>query len=68
MHHPAHTPTGPADLALPLALVTERAPHGTDRAPELRTATATTAATTTTATTTGRRRRAARRRATAVRG
>ncbi|MFJ1619743.1 hypothetical protein ACIODX_05080 [Streptomyces sp. NPDC088190] len=65
MHHPAHTPTGPADLALPLALVTERAPRGTDRAPELRTATAT--ATTTTATT-GRRRRAARRRATAVRG
>ncbi|MES9509710.1 hypothetical protein ABWJ92_25385 [Streptomyces sp. NPDC000609] len=64
MHHPAHTPTGPADLALPLALVTERAPHGTDRAPELRTATAT--ATTTTAT--GRGRRAARRRATAVRG
>ncbi|WP_329196151.1 hypothetical protein [Streptomyces sp. NBC_01435] len=66
MHHPAHTPTGPADLALPLALLTERAPHGTDRAPELRTATTT--ATTTTATTTGRRRRAARRRATAVRG
>ncbi|MEU2837018.1 hypothetical protein ABZ776_07930 [Streptomyces sp. NPDC007076] len=66
MHHPAHTPTGPADLALPLALVTERDPRGTDRAPELRTATAT--ATTTTATTTGRRRRAARRRATAVRG
>ncbi|GAA2410469.1 hypothetical protein GCM10010433_06580 [Streptomyces pulveraceus] len=59
MHHPAHTPTGPADLALPLALVTERAPHGTGRAPELRTASATA---------TGRGRRAARRRATAVRG
>ncbi|MEU9462795.1 hypothetical protein [Streptomyces sp. NPDC048312] len=55
MHHPAHTPTGPADLALPLALVSERATHGTDRAPEVRTAA-------------DRKRRAARRRATAVRG
>ncbi|MFG3528633.1 hypothetical protein ACGF8B_18050 [Streptomyces sp. NPDC047917] len=55
MHHPDHTPTGPADLALPLALVSEQAAHGTDRAPEVRTATA-------------RKRRAARRRAMAVRG
>ncbi|MFE6666864.1 hypothetical protein ACFVFH_25275 [Streptomyces sp. NPDC057697] len=59
MHHPAHTPTGPADLALALALVTERAAHGADRAPELGTAAAAT---------TGRRRRAGRRRAAAVRG
>ncbi|MEE4493995.1 hypothetical protein [Streptomyces sp. BE230] len=64
MHHPTDTPTGPADLALPLALLTvpaERAPtSGTSdeqpRAAELRTATG------------NRRRRAARRRATAVRG
>ncbi|MGW2087846.1 hypothetical protein [Streptomyces sp. NPDC001880] len=49
MHHPAHTPTGPADLALPLALVAEQAAHGPRRAPELRTAT-------------GSRHRAARRR------
>ncbi|MFI5773313.1 hypothetical protein ACIA74_33335 [Streptomyces sp. NPDC051658] len=55
MHHPAHTPTGPADLALPLALVTEQAAHGPRRAPEVRA-------------TTGRGRRAARRRAVAVRG
>ncbi|MFH8474523.1 hypothetical protein [Streptomyces sp. NPDC018000] len=57
-HHPAHTPTGPADLALPLALVTELATHGTTRkrrAPEVRAAA-------------GRKRRAARRRAAAVRG
>ncbi|MEU2668039.1 hypothetical protein ABZ622_04075 [Streptomyces sp. NPDC007164] len=53
--HPDHTPTGPADLALPLALVSEQATHGTDRAPEVRTAAA-------------RKRRAARLRATAVRG
>ncbi|MFE3940326.1 hypothetical protein ACFXPV_00345 [Streptomyces sp. NPDC059118] len=63
MRHPAHTPTGPADLTLALALVTERAPRGTGRAPELRTATATA-----TTTATGRGRRAARRRAAAVRG
>ncbi|MFD7497566.1 hypothetical protein ACFV8T_35370 [Streptomyces sp. NPDC059832] len=55
MHHPAHTPTGPADLALPLALVMERAAHGPRRVPEVRT-------------TTDRGRRAARRRAMAVRG
>lgn len=55
MHHPDHTPTGPADLALPLALVTEQATHGTDRAPEVRTTTA------------ARKRRAARR-AMAVQG
>jgi hypothetical protein len=54
MHHPAHTPTGPADLALPLALVAEQATPGTDRTPEVRTAAA-------------RKRRAARR-AMAVRG
>ncbi|MFE7352208.1 hypothetical protein ACFU8Q_03160 [Streptomyces sp. NPDC057543] len=56
MHHPAQTPAGPADLALPLALVSEllmeRAP---ERVPEVRTATA-------------RKRRAARRRAATVRG
>ncbi|MCX5110469.1 hypothetical protein OOK13_18305 [Streptomyces sp. NBC_00378] len=55
MHHPSHTPTGPADLALPLALVSEQATHGTDRAPEV-------------GTTAARKRRAARRRAAAVRG
>ncbi|MFH8518316.1 hypothetical protein ACH4CE_25150 [Streptomyces gelaticus] len=56
MHHPAHTPTGPADLALPLSLVAEQAAHGPRRAPELPAAT-------------GRGRRAARRRrAAAVRG
>ncbi|MER6101852.1 hypothetical protein ABT115_05770 [Streptomyces sp. NPDC001832] len=58
MHHPTHTPTGPADLALPLALATELATHGNAerlRAPEVRTAA-------------GRKRRAARRRAAAVRG
>ncbi|MFF9511128.1 hypothetical protein ACF1BU_32140 [Streptomyces sp. NPDC014724] len=58
MHHPTHTPGGPADLALPLALVTEMAVRRTSeppRVPEIRT-------------TTGRKRRAARRRATAVRG
>ncbi|MER5852263.1 hypothetical protein ABT126_36010 [Streptomyces sp. NPDC002012] len=62
MHHPTHTPTGPADLALPLALVaelaTDPAAHRTSgprRAPEVRT-------------TAGRKRRAARRRAAAVRG
>ncbi|MER5359184.1 hypothetical protein [Streptomyces sp. NPDC002785] len=57
MHHPTHTPTGPADLALPLALVTELATHGstgTLRAPEVHAAA-------------GRKRRAARRRAAAVR-
>ncbi|MFJ1544842.1 hypothetical protein [Streptomyces sp. NPDC088246] len=58
MHHPTQPPTGPADLALPLALVTELAARGTSeppRAPEVRTAA-------------GRKRRAARRRAAAVRG
>ncbi|MFD8691543.1 hypothetical protein [Streptomyces sp. NPDC059651] len=63
MHHPTDTPTGPADLTLPLALLTvlaEPAPadgSGADRprATELRT-------------TGNRGRRAARRRATAVRG
>ncbi|MFG2627871.1 hypothetical protein [Streptomyces sp. NPDC048473] len=58
MHHPTHTPTGPADLALPLAVVTELAARGTaepPRAPEVRTAAS-------------RKRRAARRRAAAVRG
>ncbi|MFD0340679.1 hypothetical protein ACFVH0_18700 [Streptomyces sp. NPDC127117] len=55
MHHPAHTPTGPADLALPLALVSEQATQGTDRAPEV-------------GTTAARKRRAARRRTMAVRG
>ncbi|MFB6871121.1 hypothetical protein [Streptomyces sp. NPDC056323] len=56
MHHPAHTPTGPADLALPLALLATLAtPSGAGRAPEVRAAAA-------------RKRRAARRRAAAVRG
>ncbi|WP_405715141.1 MULTISPECIES: hypothetical protein [unclassified Streptomyces] len=61
MHHPAHTLTGPADLALPLALLLALAEpagpgsSGADRAPEVRTAAA-------------RKRGAARRRATAVRG
>ncbi|MET8742699.1 hypothetical protein [Streptomyces sp. NPDC004728] len=55
MHHPAHTPTGPADLALPLALLATLAtPSGAGRAPEVRAA--------------ARKRRAARRRAAAVRG
>ncbi|MEE1767883.1 hypothetical protein PUR34_06725 [Streptomyces sp. JV185] len=58
MHHPAHTPTGPADLVLPLALLAEQAAHGPRRAPELRTAAATGPA----------RRAARRRRAAAVRG
>lgn len=66
MHHPTDTLAGPADLALPLALIAflaERAPAGTTgdgqpRAAELRTTTATGS----------RGRRAARRRATAVRG
>ncbi|WP_327368940.1 hypothetical protein [Streptomyces sp. NBC_01217] len=56
--HPTHTPTGPADLALPLALVAELAALRTSeppRTPEVRTAAA-------------RRRRDARRRAAAVRG
>ncbi|SFY36520.1 hypothetical protein OH786_15675 [Streptomyces atratus] len=54
MHHPAHTPTGPADLALPLGPVRQiKAAHGPRRAPELRTAT-------------GRGRRAARRRSAAA--
>ncbi|MFF2330127.1 MULTISPECIES: hypothetical protein [unclassified Streptomyces] len=60
-HHPSHTPTGPADLALPLALVTEltaRGAGGATRAPEIRT----------TRTPASRKRRAARRRAAAVRG
>ncbi|MFJ2094498.1 hypothetical protein ACIOEW_35355 [Streptomyces sp. NPDC087901] len=64
MHHPTDTLAGPADLALPLALVAflaERAPVGgtgdeQPRAAELRT------------TTGSRGRRAARRRAMAVRG
>ncbi|WP_406452880.1 hypothetical protein OG782_20165 [Streptomyces sp. NBC_00876] len=64
MHHPTDTPTGPAALALPLALVAvlaERAPvegDGADlpRATELRT------------TAGNRGRRAARRRAMTVRG
>ncbi|MEV6165093.1 hypothetical protein AB0L71_24860 [Streptomyces sp. NPDC052052] len=58
MHHPAHTPTGPADLALPLALLAQGSAGpdaGTSRTPEVRTSTS-------------RRRRAARRRAAAVRG
>ncbi|MGW2106313.1 hypothetical protein [Streptomyces sp. NPDC001948] len=67
MHHPAHpdgTPTGPADLALPLALLATLATpdepaglgtFGADRSPEVRT-------------TAARKRRAARRRAAAVRG
>ncbi|MFE7108290.1 hypothetical protein ACFU98_23450 [Streptomyces sp. NPDC057575] len=64
MHHPAHTPTGPADLALPLALLVTlstrdepagRGTSGADRAPEVRAAAA-------------RKRRAARRRAAAVQG
>jgi hypothetical protein len=58
MNHPTDTPTGPADLALPLALVTELATDGNAerlRAPEVRAAA-------------GRKRRAARRRAAAVRG
>ncbi|MEU0626344.1 hypothetical protein [Streptomyces sp. NPDC005989] len=59
MHHTAHpdrTPAGPADLALPLALLATLAtPAGAGRAPEVRAAAA-------------RKRRAARRRAAAVRG
>ncbi|MET9922680.1 hypothetical protein ABZZ04_37310 [Streptomyces sp. NPDC006435] len=62
MHHPTNTPTGPADLALPLALVLDLVPGraasgatGPDRVPEVRTPT-------------GRGRRAARRRTAAVRG
>ncbi|MFC9754611.1 hypothetical protein [Streptomyces sp. NPDC056921] len=58
MHHTAHpdrTPAGPADLALPLALLATLAtPAGAGRAPEVRAA--------------ARKRRAARRRAAAVRG
>ncbi|MEU1369015.1 hypothetical protein ABZ454_23160 [Streptomyces sp. NPDC005803] len=58
MHHPAGTPAGPADLALPLALLTAQAPAAgrRPRATEL------------SATPGGRGHRAARRRATAVRG
>ncbi|MET9656902.1 hypothetical protein [Streptomyces sp. NPDC006510] len=43
MHHLAQTPTGPADLALPLALLAEQAAQGAAgprRAPEVRAATA----------------------------
>ncbi|MGW5273002.1 hypothetical protein ACWEQP_10545 [Streptomyces sp. NPDC004044] len=58
MNHPSDTATGPADLALPLALAAESAAADL-RAPELRATTTITA---------GRRRRAARRRATAVTG
>ncbi|MFF3061279.1 hypothetical protein [Streptomyces sp. NPDC057909] len=58
MNHPSDTPTGPADLALPLAPAARSAVTAR-RAPELRA---------TTTVTTGRRRRAARRRATAVTG
>ncbi|MGW6901684.1 hypothetical protein [Streptomyces sp. NBC_01727] len=57
MNHPSDTPTGPADLALPLASAAGSATAR--RAPELRAATTITAR---------RRRRAARRRATAVTG
>ncbi|WP_406382911.1 hypothetical protein [Streptomyces sp. NBC_01618] len=58
MHNPTRIPAGPADLALPLALVAELAGRRTSeppRVPEVRT-------------TTARKRRAARRRAAAVRG
>ncbi|MFB6709688.1 hypothetical protein ACFCW6_33895 [Streptomyces sp. NPDC056333] len=58
MNHPSDTPTGPADLALPLASAA-RSAATPRRSPELR-ATTTIAA--------RRRRRAARRRATAVTG
>ncbi|MFF2409298.1 hypothetical protein [Streptomyces sp. NPDC058092] len=58
MNPPTRIPAGPADLALPLALVAELAGRRTSeppRVPEVRAATA-------------RERRAARRRAAAVRG
>lgn len=58
MNHPSDTPTGPADLALPLASAARYAATAR-RAPELRATTTITAR---------RRRRAARRRATAVTG
>ncbi|WP_406504881.1 hypothetical protein [Streptomyces sp. NBC_01602] len=58
MNHPSDTPTGPADLALPLTSAVRSAATAR-RATELRA---------TTTVTTGRRRRAARRRATAVTG
>ncbi|WP_406467314.1 hypothetical protein [Streptomyces sp. NBC_01594] len=58
MNHPSDTPTGPADLALPLASAV-RSVTTARRAPELRA---------TTTVTTSRRRRATRRRATAVTG
>lgn len=58
MNHPSDTPTGPADLTLPLASAARSAATARP-APELRTTTTITAR---------RRRRAARRRATAVTG